>query len=54
MVKKNSKFFLNLEKRNHFNKLITTLEVDGKTIKDQLNIAKAQKKAFIKTYTQRN
>ncbi len=50
---KNSKFILNLEKINYCNKLITSLEVDGKIIKDQLNIAKAQKNFFIKTYAQR-
>ncbi len=40
---KNLRFFLNLEKRNYCNKLITSLEVDGKIIKDQLNKAKLQK-----------
>ncbi len=40
--RKNSKHFLNLEKTNYCNKLISSLEVDGKLIKDQNNIAKAE------------
>ncbi len=40
---KNTMFFLNLEKQNYCNKLITSLEVDGKLIKEQQNIAETQK-----------
>ncbi len=40
---KNTKYFLNLEKLNYCNKLITSLEVDGKVIKEQRNIAETQK-----------
>ncbi len=50
---KNSKFLLNLEKRNYCNKLITILEVDGKIIKDQLNIAKAQKNFYQNLYSEK-
>ncbi len=35
-------FFLNLEKLNYSNKLITNLKVDEKIIKEQCNIAEAQ------------
>ncbi len=47
---KNTKLFLNLEKLNYCNKLITSLEVDGKLIKEQRNIAEAQKYFFQNLY----
>ncbi len=43
---KNANYFLNLEELNYCNKLITSLEVDGKLIKEQWNIAEAQKYFF--------
>ncbi len=48
-----SKFFLNLKKRNCCIKLITSLEVDGKIIKDQLNIAKAQTNFYQNLYSEK-
>ncbi len=39
---KNSKYFLNLEKKNYTNKLITQLEANSKIIKEQSTIANAQ------------
>ncbi len=50
---KNSKFFLNLEKRNYCNKHITSLEVDGKIIKDQHNISKAQTNIYQNIYSEK-
>ena len=50
---KNSKFFLNLEKKNYCNKLITSLEVDGNIIKDQKNIAQAQKNFYQNLYSEK-
>ncbi len=43
---KTSKYVLNLEKTNYCNKLISSLEVDNKLIKDPNNIAKAEKDFF--------
>ena len=39
---KPSKYFLNLEKRNHINKSIPSLTVDGKKITDSESILKQQ------------
>ncbi len=47
---KNSKLFLNLEKKNYCNKLITSLEVYGNLIKDHNNITKAQKHFYQNLY----
>ncbi len=38
----NSKYFLNLEKRNYINKLITTLKIDRKIIKEPNKMSQAQ------------
>ncbi len=47
-------FFLpNLEKLNYCNKFITNLEVDGKIIKEQRNIAKAQANLFHILYSEK-
>ncbi len=46
----NTKCVLNLENLNYYNKLITSLEVDGKLIKEQQNIAEAQKHFFRNLY----
>ncbi len=50
---KNTKFVVNLEKQNYCNKLITNLEVDGKLIKEQQNIAEAQKHFFQNLYSEK-
>ncbi len=42
-----------MEKTNYCNKLISSLELDGKLIKDQNNIAKAQKDLFQKLYSEK-
>ncbi len=47
------KKILNLEKQNHCNKIITSLEVDGKLIKEQQNIAEAQKHFFQNHYSEK-
>ncbi len=47
---KNSKFFMNLEKRNFVNKLITQLEVDGNIITDPSEILKEEKRFYEKLY----
>ncbi len=49
----NSKYFLNLEKRNYINKLITTLEIDGEIIKEPTNVFK-QKLISTKPYIQKD
>ncbi len=41
------------EKTNYCNKLISSLEVDGKLIKDQNNIAKAENDFFQKLYSEK-
>ncbi len=47
---KNSKFFLSLKKQNNTNKLISQLNVDGKIIKDKINIANAPKNFYQNLY----
>ncbi len=50
---KNSKFFLSLEKKNYTNKLISQLNVDGKIIKDKINIANAPKNFYQNLYSEK-
>ncbi len=50
---KNSKYFLNLKKLNYCYKQISSLEVDGKLIKEQRNIAEAQKQFFQNFYSEK-
>ncbi len=50
---KTKMFLLNLEKLNYCNKLITNLEVDGKIIKEQVNIAEAQANFFHNRYSEK-
>ncbi len=52
-VKKTLFFLLNLEEKKHCNKLITNLEVDGKIIKEQRNIAEAQTNFFHNLYSEK-
>ncbi len=52
-AKKTSKLFLNLEKQNYCNKLITNLEVDSKIIKEQRNVAEAQANFFHNLYSEK-
>ena len=49
---KNSKFFLNLEKRNYINKLITQLEIDNKLVTDQNEILLAQRNFYKNLYSE--
>jgi hypothetical protein len=49
---KNSKYFLNLEKNNYTNKLITNLEVKGKLISDSKNITKELTSFYNNLYTE--
>ncbi len=49
----NSKFFLSLEKTNYSNMLISQLNVNGKVIKDQKNIANAQKNFYQNLYSEK-
>ncbi len=49
---KNSKYFLNLKKKNYTNRLITQLEVNGKILKEQTNIANAQHIFYKEQYSQ--
>ncbi len=48
-----SKYCLNVEKSNDCNKLISYFEVDRKLIKDQNNIANAEKDFFQKLYSKK-
>ncbi len=50
---KNSKFFLSLEKNNYTNKLISTLEVNGKFIKDPTVISESQTDFYKNLYSER-
>ncbi len=50
--RKNSKYFLNLEKKNYTNKLITQWEVNGKIRKEQTNIANAQHTFYKELYSE--
>ncbi len=49
MEKKNSKYFLALEKRNYVNKFISSLEIDGHIVKDSNKISKPNQN-IIKIY----
>ncbi len=50
---KNSKYFLNLEKRNYVNKLITQLKVDDNLISDPDKILLEQKNFYKKLYSEK-
>ena len=50
---KNTKYFLNLEKNNYTNKLITNLEVNGKLISDPNNISKELTYFYKDLYTEK-
>ena len=50
---KNTKFFLSLEKRNYSNKLISTLDIDGKTIHTTKEISEAQTKFYENLYSEK-
>ncbi len=51
--KKNQTYFLNLEKKNYSNKLITQLEANGKIIKEQSTIANAQHTFYKELYSEK-
>ncbi len=48
-----SKYFLALEKRNYANKLISTLEIDGKITKNNNEISKAQSNFYKNLYSEK-
>ena len=50
---KNTRYFLNLEKKNYLNKVITTLNIDGKIITDPQKISKEQTKFYQNLYTEK-
>jgi exonuclease III len=50
---KNTKYFLNLEKNNYTNKLITNLEVSGKLISDNKDISKEVTNFYNNLYTEK-
>ncbi len=52
-VKKILNIFFNLEKRNYINKLITTLEIDEKIIKEPDQISQAQTDFYKNLYSER-
>ncbi len=47
--RKSTKYFLNLEEKNYLNKLISTLEVDGKQMTDPRIISQTQTSFYKKT-----
>ena len=47
---KNTKYFMNLEKRNYSNKVISKLEIDNKIIEDQDKILLEEKEFYSKLY----
>ena len=50
---KNSKYFANLEKRNYESKIIHKLNINGKEIKDPINILEEQKNFYKSLYDKR-
>ena len=50
---KNTKFFLNLEKRNYTNKLISNLEINGTITSDQEKITNEQARFYSSLYTEK-
>jgi hypothetical protein len=49
---KNTKYFLNLEKKNYLNKIISSLEINGKIISNNTEISKEQTKFYKNLYTE--
>jgi len=50
---KNTKYFLNLEKKNYLNKLITTLDIDGNLTSDAKTISNEQTRFYKTLYTEK-
>ena len=51
---KSTKYFLNLEKRNHIKKHMRKLNVNGSITTDPLNILSEQQRFYQELYTRRN
>jgi exonuclease III len=50
---KNTKYFLNLEKKNYLNKLISSLEIDGKITSNSTAITEEQTRFYKNLYTEK-
>jgi len=51
---KSTKYFLNLEKRNHMKKHMRKLNIDGSITTDPFNILNEQQRFYQELYTERN